>query len=215
MSNKQKALLKKKAKRAEHNKQVAAKRTAENIANRKQQKQIATVNEFSKGFIRDCLNIIQYRQQFISDIKGHVAHVAKLKEEDPVKYQNLSTDAFTAILTKCEETKTQFDSLAEIAAKLEDASTAQERMNIVMQNLETLADAQAVIMDMAASIQNADKDFTAMINGEKPVPTAALDTKDTTEFEGDEPTSVEATEERSMEDGEIDVPEEDAKKLGS
>lgn len=215
MANKQKSLLKKKAKRAEHNKQVAAKRTAENIANRKHKQQLASVNEFSKGFVKDCLNLIQYRQQFISDMKAHVAKVAKLKEEDPVKYQNISADAFTEILKKCEATKDKFDTLAGLAAKLEDAASAQERMTLIMDNMETLADAQSAIMETVSEMQDASETFTAMISGEKPIPTAALDTKDTTEFEGDEPAKEATTEERSMEDGEIDVSEEDAKKLGS
>ena len=210
MANKQKALLKKKAKRAEHNKQVAAKRSAELAANRKHKQQLASVNEFSKGFVKDCLNLIQYRQQFISDMKGHIAKVAKLKEEDPVKYQNISADAFVEILKKCEESKDKFDVIADIAAKLEDATSAQDRMTLLMDNMDKMADAQSDIMEMVSSMQEAGEKFEAMLRGEKPIPTAALDTKDTTEFEGDE-----VKEERSMEDGEIDVSEEDAKKLGS
>lgn len=213
MVNKQKALLKKKAKRAEHNKQVAAKRAAANIANRKHKQQLASVTEFAKGFVKDALSMIQYRQQFMTDIKGHIAHVAKLKEEDPVKYQNLSTDGFKAILDKCTAADDKFVALGNIAAKLEDAKTAEERMKAVMENMETLTEAQTSLLEMVSEMQEAASSFEQSISGEAPVPTAALDTKDTTEFEGDEKTEV--TEERSMEDGEIEVTEEDVKKLGS
>lgn len=202
MSKSQKALAKQKAKRAQHNKDLRLKREKEAVARRGAQKQISSINDFAKHFVADSVAIITKRTQFIADIKAVIKRIEMLRATEPTKYQNLSTDKFTTVLNKLTADNDAFTKLADVAAQMEDAKDAREKARICMENLDALVDAQGNLSELVAEIVAADEDFRHTTESPEKAQTKTLDTPDVVEYE-----------ERSMEDGEVDVPAD--AKLGS
>lgn len=190
--------LRKRTARKERNKKLKLSRQKQSVKERQIRKSYHDVGSFTKSFVLDILNLVEYREQLRSTVTERIRTIRKIRSEDH-RYSNLSTDMFDKCLADFAEFDSKVNDLAAISAEVESAPTLMDKIKLVTEHVKDLAEIQLTVADVVTEIDNANKDF---INKIKAVanPTAV-----TTEIPTENET-VEFEEDRGSGDYEADVP---------
>lgn len=169
---------------------------------RSQHKQPLSTAQFAKEFVTEALDLFKKKEDLKKELKEKVAFIRVLKETDPTKYAFLSSDSLDSLLTSFNPLDASIAELNNVAAKLEDANSSTEKMHILLDSTTILADAQAEMMRFfdkylvaIKSIEQQIKEVQEGVTNENTIPDAVFE------------------EERTHEDQEIDVSEEDVKSV--
>lgn len=169
---------------------------------RSQRRRPLNTTQFAKEFVSEALDLFKKKEDLKKELKEKVASIRVLRETDPTKYAFLSSDALDSLLTSFDPLDTSIAELNNVAAKLEDTNSSTEKMHILLDSATTLADAQSEMMKFfdkylvaITSIDNQIKEVQEGVTNENTEPDAVFE------------------EERTHEDQEIDVSEEDVKSV--
>ena len=169
---------------------------------RSRQKQPLSTAQFAKEFVSEALDLFKKKEDLKKELKEKVASIRVLKETDPTKYAFLSSDALDSLLTSFDPLDTSIAELNNVAAKLEDTNSSTEKMHILLDSVTVLSDAQTEMMRFfdkylvaVRSIDQQIKEVQEGVTNENTIPDAVFE------------------EERTHEDQEIDVSEEDVKSV--
>lgn len=169
---------------------------------RSRHKQPLNTAQFAKEFVSEALDLFKKKEDLKKELKEKVASIRVLKETDPTKYAFLSSDALDSLLTSFDPLDTSIAELNNVAAKLEDTNSSTEKMHILLDSVTVLSDAQTEMMRFfdkylvaIKSIDQQIKEVQEGVTNENTIPDAVFE------------------EERTHEDQEIDVSEEDVKSV--
>lgn len=169
---------------------------------RSRHKQPLSTAQFAKEFVSEALDLFKKKEDLKKELKEKVASIRVLKETDPTKYAFLSSDALDSLLTSFDPLDTSIAELNNVAAKLEDTNSSTEKMHILLDSVTVLSDAQTEMMRFfdkylvaIKSIDQQIKEVQEGVTNENTIPDAVFE------------------EERTHEDQEIDVSEEDVKSV--
>ena len=169
---------------------------------RSHRKQPLSTAQFAKEFVSEALDLLKKKEDLKKELKERVASIRVLRETDPTKYAFLSSDSLDSLLTSFDPLDASIAELNNVAAKLEDTNSSTEKMHILLDSTTVLADAQAEMMRFfdkylvaIKSIDNQIKEVQEGVTNENTIPDAVFE------------------EERTHEDQEIDVSEEDVKSV--
>lgn len=169
---------------------------------RSYRKQPLSTAQFAKEFVSEALDLLKKKEDLKKELKEKVASIRVLRETDPTKYAFLSSDSLDSLLTSFDPLDASIAELNNVAAKLEDTNSSTEKMHILLDSTTVLADAQAEMMRFfdkylvaIKSIDNQIKEVQEGVTNENTIPDAVFE------------------EERTHEDQEIDVSEEDVKSV--
>ena len=169
---------------------------------RSHRKQPLSTAQFAKEFVSEALDLFKKKEDLKKELKEKVASIRVLKETDPTKYAFLSSDSLDSLLTSFDPLDASIAELNNVAAKLEDTTSSTEKMHILLDSTTVLADAQAEMMRFfdkylvaIKSIEQQIKEAKEGVTNENTIPDAVFE------------------EERTHEDQEIDVSEEDVKSV--
>lgn len=169
---------------------------------RSHRKQPLSTAQFAKEFVSEALDLLKKKEDLKKELKERVASIRVLRETDPTKYAFLSSDSLDSLLTSFDPLDASIAELNNVAAKLEDTNSSTEKMHILLDSTTVLADAQAEMMRFfdkylvaIKSIDQQIKEVQEGVTNENTIPDAVFE------------------EERTHEDQEIDVSEEDVKSV--
>ena len=169
---------------------------------RSHRKQPLSTAQFAKEFVSEALDLLKKKEDLKKELKERVAPIRVLRETDPTKYAFLSSDSLDSLLTSFDPLDASIAELNNVAAKLEDTNSSTEKMHILLDSTTVLADAQAEMMRFfdkylvaIKSIDQQIKEVQEGVTNENTIPDAVFE------------------EERTHEDQEIDVSEEDVKSV--
>ena len=169
---------------------------------RSHRKQPLSTAQFAKEFVSEALDLLKKKEDLKKELKEKVASIRVLRETDPTKYAFLSSDSLDSLLTSFDPLDASIAELNNVAAKLEDTNSSTEKMHILLDSTTVLADAQAEMMRFfdkylvaIKSIDQQIKEVQEGVTNENTIPDAVFE------------------EERTHEDQEIDVSEEDVKSV--
>ena len=169
---------------------------------RSHRKQPLSTAQFAKEFVSEALDLLKKKENLKKELKERVASIRVLRETDPTKYAFLSSDSLDSLLTSFDPLDASIAELNNVAAKLEDTNSSTEKMHILLDSTTVLADAQAEMMRFfdkylvaIKSIDQQIKEVQEGVTNENTIPDAVFE------------------EERTHEDQEIDVSEEDVKSV--
>lgn len=169
---------------------------------RSHRKQPLSTAQFAKEFVSEALDLLKKKEDLKKELKEKVASIRVLRETDPTKYAFLSSDSLNSLLTSFDPLDASIAELNNVAAKLEDTNSSTEKMHILLDSTTVLADAQAEMMRFfdkylvaIKSIEQQIKEAQEGVTNENTIPDAVFE------------------EERTHEDQEIDVSEEDVKSV--
>ena len=169
---------------------------------RSHRKQPLSTAQFAKEFVSEALDLLKKKEDLKKELKERVASIRVLRETDPTKYAFLSSDSLDSLLTSFDPLDASIAELNNVAAKLEDTNSSTEKMHILLDSTTILADAQAEMMRFfdkylvaIKSIDQQIKEVQEGVTNENTIPDAVFE------------------EERTHEDQEIDVSEEDVKSV--
>ena len=169
---------------------------------RSHRKQPLSTAQFAKEFVSEALDLFKKKEDLKKELKEKVASIRVLRETDPTKYAFLSSDSLDSLLTSFDPLDASIAELNNVAAKLEDTNSSTEKMHILLDSTTVLADAQAEMMRFfdkylvaIKSIEQQIKEAKEGVTNENTIPDAVFE------------------EERTHEDQEIDVSEEDVKSV--
>ena len=169
---------------------------------RSHRKQPLSTAQFAKEFVSEALDLLKKKEDLKKELKERVASIRVLRETDPTKYAFLSSDSLDSLLTSFDPLDASIAELNNVAAKLEDTNSSTEKMHILLDSTTVLADAQAEMMRFfdkylvaIKSIDQQIKEVQEGLTNENTIPDAVFE------------------EERTHEDQEIDVSEEDVKSV--
>ena len=169
---------------------------------RSHRKQPLSTAQFAKEFVSEALDLLKKKEDLKKELKERVASIRVLRETDPTKYAFLSSDSLDSLLTSFDPLDASIAELNNVAAKLEDNNSSTEKMHILLDSTTVLADAQAEMMRFfdkylvaIKSIDQQIKEVQEGVTNENTIPDAVFE------------------EERTHEDQEIDVSEEDVKSV--
>lgn len=182
------------------NKKYLAKRSARQAKARKLKlerrnaRRPQTTADFVKKFVKDIFELYYKKEQFKKDINKNLEIIKTLKENDPDKYSNISTDELTNVSNDFNDIDSSINELNLVAAKLEDMKGSEESMRVILDSMEKLTAAQEKIANLANKYFDVVTNIGNKIQGYAPINTNVV-VEDAGTFE----------EERTHEDQEIDV----------
>lgn len=167
--------------------------------NRSRIKKPLNTDQFAKEFVSEALDLFKQKEGLKKELKEKIASIRVLKDTDPTKYSFLSVDTFDELLNSFAPLDASVSELSAVAAKLEDCSTTSEKMEILISSATTLADAQSEMMKFFDKYAAATNTIMGQVK----------EAKEGVENTNTEPDAIFEDEERTHEDQEIDVSEED------
>lgn len=122
-------------------------------------KKFRSPEEIIAGFCEDVTSLLTYKEALKRTLKERDKMIARLREDQPDKFANVDMSEFENFRAKFAPIDTGINKLNVLIGSLSDAPTFEEKMGILTDNFELLADMQLEFESVARELQLLDMKF--------------------------------------------------------